>query len=110
MSSIARRITQWKNSEVEAVFKKTHRLYKGPECDIRVARTTNEIGRLLLIVSRKTGTAPQRNLFKRRLKSLFFQEHLYSKGYDWIIFAKLGGIQTTFDRLKDIMKQAQDLL
>jgi ribonuclease P protein component len=104
--SIARRITQWSNDEVGVVLKASYRLLSGKACDIRVAKTTHDIGRLLLIVSRKTGNAPDRNRFKRRVKSIFYQEKLYTKGFDWIIFAKKAGMNAEYPELKTIFMTA----
>lgn len=106
MSSIARRITQWTNDEVGVVLKASYRLYRGNPCDIRVAKTNRDIAKLLLIVSRKTGNAPDRNRFKRRMKSIFYQEKLYTKGFDWVIFAKKDGLKTDYQELKALMLEA----
>lgn len=107
---VARRITQWNNAEVGVVLKQSRRLYKGDACDIRVAKTTHDLARLLLIVSRKTGSAAERNRFRRRIKALFYQEKLYNKGFDWIIFAKKDGVQANFAELKDIITTAAQQL
>lgn len=106
MSSIARQITLWRQKEIEELFKKSYRLYRGTEFDIRTIRTSCEIGRILIVTPRKTGNAPERNLFRRRVKAIFYQEKLYMKGYNWVIFAKKEGLGLTFQQIKKILLEA----
>jgi len=88
MPSIARQITQWTKKEIDNAFKASKRFFKSPPFDIRIAPRQQSIGRLLIITPRTSGNAPERNLFKRRAKSIFYTEKLYELPFDWILFAK----------------------
>lgn len=109
MASQARRITRWKRSNIDLLFKRSRRVYSSPELDIRLAPAQEEEGgKLLFIVPRASGTAPQRNTFKRRIKALFYEEKLYTRSYDWIIFGKKSGLTLSFDVLKNIFGHIQE--
>lgn len=100
MMSNARRITCWKRAEIGHLFKRSRRVYTSIDFDVRIAPALQESGKILLIVPRAAGNAPDRNTFKRRIKALFYQEQIYQKGYDWIVFAKKKGLSLTFADLK----------
>jgi ribonuclease P protein component len=112
MSSIARRITQWKRTEIASALYNSRRVYKSEELDIRVAPMPDytEHGRILIIVPRKVGNAPERNRIRRRLKAIFYEEKLYSRGYNWILFIKKPALALPFSRLKDIMLSVAERL
>ncbi len=103
MVSIARQITSWRRPEIELLFKKSYRAFTSPAFDVRLARTSDIIGKILVITPRKTGSAPERNRFRRRVKAIFYQEKLYQRGYHWVIFAKKGGLAASFQSIKALM-------
>ena len=45
-------------------------------------------GRLLLAVARRFGNAPTRNLFKRRIRAIFYEEQLFNQNFDWVFVVK----------------------
>lgn len=86
--------------EVGILLKKARRIARGPSLDFLISPQAKECGRLLVITPKKIGNAPERNKVRRRLKALFYQEQLYTKGYDCIAIIKPLGITSTFDELK----------
>lgn len=69
------------------------------------APSTHSFGRLLVVASRKYGNAPERNLLKRRLKSIFWEEQLFLKKIDVAIIARSSGKLYDFAQLKESLLQ-----
>jgi ribonuclease P protein component len=110
MSGLFRKLTLWQKKEVDIAFKSSKNLYYGPTLNIRYASSKKEYGRLLFLLPAKIGSAVKRNLFKKRFKSIFYQEKLYEKRFDWIIFVKKEGLILNFQDLKNfILKSALNL-
>ena len=68
--SIAREITSFSKKEINLLFEKAHSVIKKQGLDIRLAPKAHEHAKILLVVPRKAGNAPQRNRLKRRIKSI----------------------------------------
>jgi len=76
-----------------------------PSLTLLVAPKSREVGRILVVTSRKVGNAVKRNRIRRRLKAIFYEEKLYDRGYDCIVIIKKAGIELDFDELKKIMTE-----
>ncbi len=100
--SVARRITQFTRSDIVRLLRKGQRIYRAPELDVRVHPAQDDIGRILIIIPKRVGNAPKRNTIRRRLKALFYQEHLYQYGYDWAWFIKPEGASLSYHELRHI--------
>lgn len=98
-----RALTRWKKNEAAAIIRRSHLTLKTPVLDIRIAPKTKDVARILAVTSRKAGNAPERNLFRRHMRSLFHELNLYQGAYDWIIFAKPGISHVSFAELRDIV-------
>ncbi len=107
MTTIARKISSFTKQEIRDLFKISYAAIRMPALEIRKARTAQEHGRILLVIPRRVGNAVKRNKLKRRLKSIFFEEQLYTKGTDLIVLAKSpDATQYTFQELKVFLTQA----
>lgn len=95
--------TQWTLSELKQFFAKARRVYYSPFLDIKLAPQIHSEGHLLLVASRKSGNAPQRNQFKRRVKAIFYEHDLKLCGRDVAVFAKPGIAKLPFAELEAIM-------
>jgi ribonuclease P protein component len=95
-----RHLTQLSRKEITALFKRSKIIKNYPEFSARCAPKTNENGRLLLVVSHKVGNAPTRNKLRRQLKAIFYEEHLYAQGYDWIITVRPAITSLSFQELR----------
>lgn len=63
-----------------------------------------DFGRILVITSRKIGSAPKRNKIRRRLKSIFYENKLFALDYDCIVIVRQGSaINLEFYELKEIL-------
>jgi ribonuclease P protein component len=71
---------------------------------------TDKQGKILLVVSAKAGNAVARNLFKRRVKSIFREHTLYLLSYDFIIIASKIGLENSFTQLHTIFTSLKDHL
>jgi len=89
--------------EVSILFKTARRALRHPGLDILCAPTTKKNGRILVITARSTGTAPKRNLIRRRLKAIFFEEKLFELKFDCIVIIKKIGINLTFEQLRELL-------
>ncbi|MFC1842181.1 ribonuclease P protein component [Candidatus Dependentiae bacterium] len=103
MSKITRHISKFTESEVKKLFKKAKRVLRHAGLDILCAPAALEFGRILVVTPKKVGSAPERNLIRRRLKSLFYEEKLYEKKLDYIVIIKKKGINLPFNQLKEIL-------
>lgn len=105
MPKIASNLSVFKESEVKEIIRKAKRVLRHPGLDVLLnpAPEINNFGRILVITSRKVGNATERNLIRRRIKSIFYQEKLYEQKVDYICFIKPGGCLLTFDELKSII-------
>lgn len=94
------------SAERTTLFKEARLVHRQPELDIRLLKKNTEAslpGRLLVITPKKVGSAPQRNLIRRRLKSLFYEEGLYKIPADLLIYCKKGSTDLSFAKLKNIL-------
>jgi ribonuclease P protein component len=89
--------------EIDETFKSAKPLYKENGLKILQTPTTKEFGKLLIITPKKSGKAFQRNLIKRRLKAIFYEEKLFEKPFVNIIFVYKTAMDLKFQDLKDIL-------
>ena len=105
--SIARRITIFSSQERKTLFAKARTALRAPGIEIRIMPAQQEIGRLQIVVPRSVGTSPQRNLIKRQLKSLFYENKYYSLSKDVLVFIHRGAAKIlTFEKLQEYLKKA----
>lgn len=96
--------------EIARLFKTARRIGRFSAFDFLAAPKTGVSGRLLLVASAKTGSAPERNRAKRRLRSLFYENRLFERGYDCIVIFKKEGMSLDFDHLKELFLNCFDLI
>jgi len=98
-----RQITRLPEQDIKQLLKHARRIHKSPELDILIAPARLPYGRILVITPARIGNAPQRNLLRRRLKAVFYEEKLFSLGFDCAIIAKLKATTLDFDALKTLL-------
>ena len=108
MPRIMRLISQFTQKEIRELFDKARLALKHPGLTILAAPKSHEIGRILVITSRKVGKAAKRNKIRRRLKALFYQEGMFKGEHDYAVIVKKDGIALSFDDLKALLKQAHE--
>ena len=103
MARIAQNISKFTQREIDYLFKNARRVFRSELCTILCAPKQGEFGRILIIASRKVGNAPQRNLLRRRLKSIFYEEKLYDYNVDCVIILQKKATNLSFSELKDLI-------
>lgn len=86
MPRIARSITRWSEKEIAPFLKKATYIHRQAGLSIRIAPSTQAIGRALIIIPAKAGNSPQRNLVRRQIKALFYERQIYTQPYDWVFY------------------------
>lgn len=62
-------------------------------------------GKLLIIISQKSGNACARNRLKRRIKAIFYQEHLYQKPVITLLIAYKDAMDLSFEQIRTILTE-----
>jgi ribonuclease P protein component len=97
-------ITHFNQNEVDQLFKKSRRIFYGPEATILAAPRSKDFARLLIVISKKCGIAVERHLLRRRLKHIFYQEQLYTKlNHDLIVIAREPLTHYSFEQLHELI-------
>ncbi|MFH0898862.1 MAG: ribonuclease P protein component [bacterium] len=60
-------------------------------------------GKLLIVVPRLAGKANQRNLMKRRIKAIFYENKLYENGATSIVLVRREAMELSFEQLQDFL-------
>ncbi|OGB84295.1 ribonuclease P protein component [candidate division TM6 bacterium RIFCSPHIGHO2_12_FULL_32_22] len=105
MKNSTAKFFQFQKREVKEFFKKAKFRKKIKGLEILLAPSFLDYGRFLAITSRKAGNAPQRNLIRRRLKHIFFEDKLYEKSLDFIVIVSKEAINLNFQELKEILHE-----
>lgn len=98
--SLYKAISRFDKKAIESLFSIARKTTYSLLWDIRFAKTENPCGKILIIASKKVGTAPERNRIKRQIKSIFYEEKLYQSGYLFICIIRKPLIQKSFDFIK----------
>lgn len=89
--------------EIDDVFKNAS--FKAGEQGLRLLQTEakSPLGKILIITPRRSGPAVKRNLFKRRVKAIFYENKLYLKPVISVLIAGRRGTNLSFDELKNFL-------
>jgi ribonuclease P protein component len=66
------------------------------------APRAKSFGRILIVTPRRAGNAPARNLIRRRLKALFYEEKWYESSYDFAFIIRAPATHYSFQQLKEL--------
>src|SRR3990167_11050405 len=103
MKNSTAKFFQFQKREVKEFFKKAKFKKKIKGLEILLASSFLDYGRFLAITPRKAGNAPQRNLIRRRLKHIFFEDKLYEQPFDCVVIVSKEAINLSFQELKKIL-------
>jgi ribonuclease P protein component len=106
MPSIAKEISKFTRREIEHLFKHARCLFKAASCTVLAAPRQGAFGRILIITSAKVGNAPERNLIRRRIKSIFYEEKLFEYSVDCAFIAQKKLVDLSFPELKQLILEA----
>ncbi|MFA5075433.1 MAG: ribonuclease P protein component [Candidatus Babeliales bacterium] len=106
MISNFKKLFSFSKKEIDSVFKIAKIKYQISGLKLLQASQNNfDYGKLLIIIPAKTGKAHDRNLIKRRIKAIFYEQKLYEKSINSIIFVYKPALNLTFEQLKDFLVQ-----
>lgn len=96
-------LTKFSNVEIDTLFKKAIPIIKNKHVVILSSAATKSFGRILIIVKKKVGSAPVRNLLRRRVKHAFYEKklHLYKK--DIIFIARKDIVKLSFQDIENLL-------
>lgn len=97
-----KRLSQFTQAEVRSLFSRARSVFRSPSLEIRQASRPDSFARILIVIPRVVGNAVQRNLLRRRIKNIFHQHHLTKSPYDWLVLARKGAAQLSFEQLQEI--------
>lgn len=93
------------SKEAKTVFQTSEIISRSTYFNIRAHSlgSKNQLGKLLIVISKKIGNAVVRNLVKRRLKAIFYQEELYKYNSYLMIICKPNIEKIAYKALKDFL-------
>ena len=100
------KLSSFKQEEIKKLFKTARSVITIPGLSIKKAPKQAEIARILIVTPKKVGNAPERNLMRRRLKSIFYEQQLYEKPYDLIVFVDKEALKIPFSTLQELVTKA----
>lgn len=107
MPRIARTLSQFTAHEIAQMRLQAHAVLRHAGFVLLVAPRTREQGRILIVIPKKVGSAPQRNKIRRQIKSIFYEEKLYDRGYDWVAIVKPAATLLSFAQIKELFLQVK---
>jgi ribonuclease P protein component len=106
MPSIVRKISKFTKREIDHLFQHARRVIRNQFCTVLIAPRQKEFGRVLIIASRKVGNAPERNVVRRRIKAIFYEEKLFDLNFDCVVIVYKKAVTLPFEQLKDLLLTA----
>ena len=103
-----KQLFSFSKGEVDYSFKNSYLTTKTEYFTFLRANPENKgqkFGKLLIITSRKIGKANERNLLRRRLKAIFYEEKLYKVIANFIIIVRKPAVTLEFEEIKKILKE-----
>ena len=98
-----RAVSSFTAREIASLLKRARQIFTSPQLSIKAGLKNDIHSRILIITPKKMGTAPLRNLIKRRLKALFYEEKLFNSPFDLVIYCKKGATELPYADLKILL-------
>jgi len=76
------------------------------QAPLQAINTDLKYGKILIIISQKVGKAHERNLLRRRIKSIFQEEKLYEKPVISILLTYKSATKLSFEQIKEFLIQS----
>lgn len=66
----------------------------------------HNMGKLLIVIPRKTGKAHDRNLVRRRIKAIFYEQRLFEVKANFVLLVYSQAVSLSFDQLKKFLYES----
>ncbi len=103
---LPKKLSSFSKIEIAELFKRTRMRVRFSGIKILVAESKTVHGKLLVVTPRASGSAPERNLFKRRIRAIFRENKLFTHKKDFVVLVNKQGIAVPFERLKELLLSA----
>lgn len=103
-------MTRLSRAEVLSLLKNARMVCRHAGLDIRATQRTAQFGKILIIIPRKVGSAPERNLIRRRIKAIFYEERFFELPFDWVFFVKPEATAWPFSQMREHMLACRQTL
>jgi ribonuclease P protein component len=102
-----RQLFSFQQKEIDAAFKnsKPKGSIAGLKLLISQPSSKPQHGKLLIITPKASGKANQRNLLRRRIKSIYYEEKLYTKPIIAILLVYKEAPKLSFEELKNFLSK-----
>jgi ribonuclease P protein component len=70
---------------------------------VKLKKSNESPGKLLIIIPRKTGKAVARNKLRRQIKAIFYEEKLYQKPGTFIVVVYKEAAELSFQEIRSFM-------
>jgi ribonuclease P protein component len=96
-------ISKFGKKELDHFFEVAKLAKKNQAFTILKAPTTNPFGRILSMVPKAYGNAPERNKLRRQLKAIYIQNKLYEYNTDLIVITRPAAKNYDFQKLTKLL-------
>jgi len=97
------KLSSFTRSEISDLFKRARVAVRYSGIRILAATASLPYARVLMVTPRASGNAPERNLFRRRIKAIFKENNLTIQKKDIIVIVDKRAIALTFEKLKQLL-------
>jgi len=100
-----KKISSFSRTEISNAFKRSRLKvrYSGLKLLVSPSEDDAEHGKLLIVTPRRSGNSPQRNLFRRRIKSIFREKNLADQKIVIIALVDRNSIELSFKKLEQLV-------
>lgn len=101
-TKISKNLSKFSKKELDSFFRHATRVFKNQAFTILTSPSHDGFSKILVVVPKKYGNAPARNLIKRRLKNIFWQEKLYEQPNNVAFIIRPDAKKFSFQELKKL--------
>jgi len=101
-----KKLFSFKKKEIDQAFSHAKFHAKMPGFKLLKSFSTDDFGKLLIIIPAAAGKAHDRNLIRRQIKSIFYEEKLYQNQHVFILLVYKQAIDLSFEEIKKFMLES----